>query len=309
MPLAKVESFTLSPASDRVLAAGWLDAGDKRWLSIVSMELTGTAPFEPRQIKMPQSLRSVTFSPDGTRVCTLNDQGQLELWDPATWRLVKKGPDLAGSRSTYFIDMQFIDSVVAVRLASWKMGPAAETLVWNLERDEVTTRTGQFYLQVGLGVSHGVLVDHKSGAVNWDPTTDRARFVAVPTKESQAISRCSPDGRLLAGCWDYFAGLFDAETLQPDGALLLHPAVVTDLAFSPDGKVLATASKDGFVRLWDLATRQELQALGSETGPARGIDDIRFSHDGSYLVGVRDVAGRESELIFWSSAMPGEPVP
>src|SRR5262249_39267620 len=59
-----------------------------------------------------------------------------------------------------------------------------------------------------------------------------------------------------------------------------HKSAVFGVAFSPDGKLLATATKDGFVRLWSAKASQELQ-----TWPAHQEDatTVSFSPDGRYL--------------------------
>jgi WD40 repeat protein len=48
---------------------------------------------------------------------------------------------------------------------------------------------------------------------------------------------------------------------QPRAQLQGHTREVEAAAFTPDGKLLATGSKDGTVRLWDVAGRKELAVL------------------------------------------------
>jgi len=52
------------------------------------------------------------------------------------------------------------------------------------------------------------------------------------------------------------------------------------VAFSPDGRRLATASRDKTARLWDPATGEHLRTLTGYTGKVSGV---AFSPDGRLL--------------------------
>jgi WD40 repeat protein len=75
-----------------------------------------------------------------------------------------------------------------------------------------------------------------------------------------------------------------ADDPLPDGALfrlgsrrLRHSGIVDHVAFSPDGKLIASAADDGKVRLWDAATGKAIRAIDKHYYAAA------FSPDGEWL--------------------------
>jgi WD40 repeat protein len=53
---------------------------------------------------------------------------------------------------------------------------------------------------------------------------------------------------------------------QPEPVRLAHDKTVYAVAFAPDGRTLLSASDDGFVRLWDVASRREIQRWQAHHG-------------------------------------------
>ena len=69
-------------------------------------------------------------------------------------------------------------------------------------------------------------------------------------------------------------------------ALRDHAAAVLSVAFSPDGNLLASGSRDGAVRLWEVAGGREASTLRGHT---EAVSSVAFSPDGNLLAsGSRD---------------------
>lgn len=94
-----------------------------------------------------------------------------------------------------------------------------------------------------------------------------------------ASSVTSPDGGLVAsGGNDYAVRVFRKRDLQQVAPLLHHAAPITALAFSPDGRFLATASADRMIRVWDLSHPgfRLLERGLPVCRPAISVDGSRF---------------------------------
>jgi WD40 repeat protein len=73
---------------------------------------------------------------------------------------------------------------------------------------------------------------------------------------------------------------------KQNGILPADPAAVNGIAFSPDGKILASADGGGTVRLWNPATGQGIRkAIRADTakGDRGGVSAVAFSPDGKIL--------------------------
>jgi WD40 repeat protein len=77
-----------------------------------------------------------------------------------------------------------------------------------------------------------------------------------------------------------------------------HDNNVSALAFSADGKTLATGSADGYLRMWDATTGRLRSIHGNDA--TRGMEGVAFSPDGRTIAVVGGMFGKEAEI--WETA-------
>ena len=173
-------------------------------------------------------VNSVAFSPDGKTVASGSDDGTVILWDVATGQEI--GNPLTGHAGVVY---------------SVAFSPGGRTLA------------------AGDGDGTVILWNVATGQ-EIGPTRSPATRTQSPRWHSARTERPWP-----AASTDGTVRLWDVATDRPIGGPLTgHAGGVFAVAFSPDGKTLASGNSDGTITLWNVATDRPIG--GPLTGHAGG---------------------------------------
>ncbi len=119
----------------------------------------------------------------------------------------------------------------------------------------------------------------------WDVATGKLVRSFGPFTPSGLSSRIickavfSPAGEALAVAAGKNVYLYDLTTGKESGQLTGHAHIVEDVAFSKDGKLVATGSFDHTAAIWDRVNCRQLHSLDF----ADSVDHVAFSQDGETL--------------------------
>ncbi len=126
----------------------------------------------------------------------------------------------------------------------------------------------------------------------WNPHTGQLLRTLQANSERGIVF--SPDGNILVsgGADEKVINLWNPNTGRLLRTFKAHPNKVTDVAFSPDGSFLASASTDGTIRLWKPNTDHLIRILHADK-----IDGIAFSSDSRILA---NGGGADGNIKLWN---------
>jgi WD40 repeat protein len=237
----------------------------------------------------PRAVRWVSFSPDGKHLATAEHDGTGKLRDPATGAVRHV---LLGHTSGLDCAIFSPDSKT-LATTSWD-----RTLkLWDADSGELLkTFAGhpdKVYTATFSPDGKSLLSGSNDGTIRlWDVAGAATRLTLTPHETLVHNVAFAPDGKSFATAgWDKAVRFWDATTGKW-AKTLEHGAGVLAIAFSPDGKLLATVTmldnrvpppgefRKPEVKLWDVETGKEVASLEGHTQHVYGV---AFSADGKFL--------------------------
>lgn len=229
---------------------------------------------DPRSVEQAQWAVSVAFSPDGSRLVT--GSSYLRLWDVSTGALVKTG-EIDDSRST--LKMTSFGGIKAVYSPN---GKTIATASYHNGIHIYEAATLRFLGQLGdpskplFAIAYSpngktLATGGETGKVDlWDLTTKERRNLTTRSEFVLSLA-FSKDGKWLAsggGNRDKSAGLvvWNVSTGSVLHDLKKHSAIVSAVAFTPDGKFLVSCAEDGVINVWNPLSGKLLRSIPASSG-------------------------------------------
>jgi WD40 repeat protein len=267
---------------------------------------------ERRVIDLPADVRNVWLSPDGRLLAQDLKNKAVRVVDVAGGKELGKFP----GHEPFTYTVAFAPDGRAVATGSYdRLLRLCDVAGGKVLRE---VRLDMPVTALGFSPDGKLLASGTGFSVRfWDARTGQEQ-VTVPMLEPIKAVSLSPDGKTLATAGDEkllrveaaidaphvpsapatgdekLVRLWDADTGKAIRTLAGHTSEVVAVAFSADGKALASAGADGAGQLWDAATGEERKRWSAP----RGLTALAFATDGKTLA----TGGTDKAIRLWDAA-------
>ena len=245
----------------------------------------------------------VGFSGDGRMVATVGLMGKISLWDTASGSKLRDLSSSPMDKLSAFGNMSNMPNLGSINPGQIKRGTInPKSLPSMPAMPSVADMTAMMSTMMGTmaagtmgrnvtslafspdgkilatgGVETKSNLDQMINAQMGQPGQKRSKNQPPPDPDDfMKNMKVEAIGQVL---------LWDTTTGQQIGELKAHGKGVTQVAFSRDGRLLASSSSDNTIKIWDVAARRDLRTL---TGHTTNVDSIDFSPDGRFLASASD---------------------
>eukprot|EP00899_Mesostigma_viride_P002377 jgi/Mesvir1/1213/Mv17699-RA.2 len=299
----------LSMSREALDSISFNETGD--WLAIASAALGQLLVWEWRSetyvVKQQghfYDVRACAYSPDGHLLATGADDNKVKVWNMATGLAFVTFTE----HTMPVTAVAFLPSGNAVVSASVDGTVRAFDLVRYRNFRTFTSPTPTQFVSLAVDASGEVLC---AGSMDlfqifvWSVKTGRLLDVLSGHEGPVVALEFSPlqsQTVLASASWDKTVRVWDVFSGQGSVETFLHSHDVLALAYHPNGKLLASATLDGQIYLWDLAKSQlggTIEGRRDIAGGRKSTDrqsyanlssgkcftSLNFSADGSFLIG------------------------
>jgi WD40 repeat protein/serine/threonine protein kinase len=298
--------FTLCEFPEAVRSIGV--SPDGKWLALYGhhgmarlWDIAARKEIAPIQEGGAGMFGGLVSSPRGDLLALSADKGVVRLWDVRTRtdRAHLQCPDWPKPLA-FSADGKRLATLAPVASSEW------EVALWDVDTARLVTKfTAKVDIELWQGrntlSSDGgfVAIGGRDGRIRlWETETGKELLPPISAyPENITALAISPDESLLAsgaGYSDTTIKLWEVKSGNQVACLRGHTDMISGLVFSPDGKMLASASADQTIRLWDVEKKQPVGVL---RGHRSGVLSVAFLLDGKTLVS----GDADGEVCFWST--------